>query len=72
MFSDNKEIRMALLQYRNTSIIDGCSPAQLLMNRKLANYRRYNRHMTAQQNYTAKYYNNQELHELNPGTKVLV
>lgn len=71
VLEDHKELSLALLQYHNTRLVEGCSPAQLLMSRQLranlpisikqlqphvVNYRKYNRHIKERQNYSKKHF----------------
>lgn len=73
VLEDHKELPLALLQYRNTPLIEGWSPVQLLMSRQLranlptstkqlppqaVNYRKYNQHIKSKQDYSKKHFNN--------------
>lgn len=72
VLADNKDINLALLHYRNTPIINGCSPFQLLMSRtartnfpinpnnlhpKIVKVKEYNSYLRKKQSYQKQYYN---------------
>lgn len=72
VLEDNKEVPLALLHYRNTPLIDGFAPAQLLMSRQLRsnlpttnkqlqprviNFQKYNQSLRSRQNYSENNYN---------------
>lgn len=69
---DKKDIHLALLHYRNTPVIEGCSPFQLLTSRiartdvpmyveklvpKRAKVNNYNKHLKNARAYQTQYYN---------------
>lgn len=75
VLEDNKEIELALLQLRNTPIIDGLSPAQLLMGKNIrshiptvenhliptpVNYHKYNKYLNNYRQKTCNYYNKKQ------------